>query len=58
MQHPNPNYAGWYAPPSRRPSRRSTWAVSKLTSYPVPYPVTALRTIPKSYTCYPVGGTL
>ena len=58
MRHPNPNQAGWYAPPHHRPSRRSTWAASKLTSYPVPYPVTAPHILPKSYPCYPVGVTL
>ncbi|KAK8109360.1 hypothetical protein PG984_015161 [Apiospora sp. TS-2023a] len=58
MQHPSPNQAGWYAPPHHRPSCRSTWAASKLTSYPGPYPVTAPHILPKSYTCYPVGVTL
>ncbi|KAK8109349.1 hypothetical protein PG984_015150 [Apiospora sp. TS-2023a] len=57
MRHPSPNQAGWYAPPHHRPSRRSTWAASKLTSYPVPYPVTAPHILPKSYTCYPGGSS-
>ncbi|KAK8109352.1 hypothetical protein PG984_015153 [Apiospora sp. TS-2023a] len=57
VRHPSPNQAGWYAPPHHRPSRRSTWAASKLTSYPVPYPVTAPHILPKSYTCYPEKST-
>ncbi|KAK8109354.1 hypothetical protein PG984_015155 [Apiospora sp. TS-2023a] len=43
-------------PPSPPAFRRSTWAASKLTSYPVPLYNNRTARPARSHTCYPAGG--